>query len=198
MAAGQANNRFHTVTSRDYADFGVQSAARRTAGQARRQGAPYAAVLHDAKNSVDEIDVRNSRIPALNWQFGVDLRPTFFREFFHDGTLGCCLILDGRIAQTGANFQDGQALEDIPQNLTIVKEIIIGMSEGNDAAARNFRNGPRAEPETYWPDSIFFCPHWREATSRAGSAVHLNGFASFSLCSSVKSSIDILRSSRES
>ena len=130
MAAGQAIDHFHTVTCRDYVDFGVQSAGRRTADQARRQGAPYAAVLHDVKNSVDENDVRKSGIPALNWRSGVELRRTYFREFFRDCALDCCLILDGRIAQTGTNFQDGQALKDIPQKRQSSKYLSLGQAKG--------------------------------------------------------------------
>ena len=57
--------------------------------EALRQGAPLAAVLQDVQDRVDEVDVRNPHVPALNRQEGTDFGVLFCRGLFHD-----CLPLD--------------------------------------------------------------------------------------------------------
>ena len=49
-----------------------------------RQGTPLAAVLQDVQNRVDEDDVRNPHVPALNRAIRVDFRVLFCRDLFHD------------------------------------------------------------------------------------------------------------------
>ena len=57
--------------------------------EALRQGAPLAAVLQDVNDRVDEVDVGNPHVSALNRQKGADFGVLFCRGLFHD-----CMPLD--------------------------------------------------------------------------------------------------------
>ena len=57
--------------------------------EALRQGAPFAAVLQDVQYRIDEDDVGNAHVPALNRQEGTDFGVLFCRGLFHD-----CMPLD--------------------------------------------------------------------------------------------------------
>ena len=112
LPAGQAKNHCVTVTCRNHADLRVPSAARfadalrpvlllRTGAvgmhldagaveaEALRQCAPLAAVLQDVQNRVDDGDVRNPHVPALNRKIRVDSGAMFRRDLFHE-----CSLLD--------------------------------------------------------------------------------------------------------
>ena len=52
--------------------------------EALRQGAPLAAVLQDVQDRIDDCDVRNPHVPALNRQEGTDFGVLFCRDLFHD------------------------------------------------------------------------------------------------------------------
>ena len=68
---------------------------REPVAEALRPGAPLAAVLQDTQNRVDEDDVRNPHVPALNWQEVVESGVLFRRDLFHDcAPLDCYLIVD--------------------------------------------------------------------------------------------------------
>ena len=49
-----------------------------------RQGAPFAAVLQDVQNRVDDCDVGNPHVSALNRKEGADFGVLFCRDLFHD------------------------------------------------------------------------------------------------------------------
>ena len=49
-----------------------------------RQGVQLAAVLQDVQDRVDEVDIRNPHVPALNRQTGVDVGVLFCCDPFHD------------------------------------------------------------------------------------------------------------------
>ena len=52
--------------------------------EALQQRAPLSAVLHDVQNRVDENDVVNPNVSALNRKIGVDSGTMFRRGLFHD------------------------------------------------------------------------------------------------------------------
>ena len=56
----------------------------RTVAEPLRQRAPFAAVLQDLQDRVDEVDVRNPHVPALNRQEGADFGVLFCCGLFHD------------------------------------------------------------------------------------------------------------------
>ena len=49
-----------------------------------RQRARLAAVLHDMQSRVDDDDVRNPHVPALNRKIGANSGAMFRRDLFHD------------------------------------------------------------------------------------------------------------------
>ena len=57
-----------------------------------RQGAPLAAVLRNEEKRVDEDDVRNPHISALDRQIGMDGRAMFFCDLFHGRALLACYL----------------------------------------------------------------------------------------------------------
>ena len=69
-----------------------------------RQSAPLAAVLRDMQNRVDDDDIRNPHVPALNRKIGVDSGVLFRRDLFHD-----CAPLDFyRIVDKHLSTKTGQ------------------------------------------------------------------------------------------
>ena len=60
------------------------SVDRESAAEPLRQRAPLAAVLQDLQNHIDEIDVRNPHVPALNREKRVDFRTLLCCGLFHD------------------------------------------------------------------------------------------------------------------
>ena len=53
------------------------------------QGAPFAAALQGVQNRIDEDDVENPHVAALNRQEGADFGVLFRRSLFHD-----CILID--------------------------------------------------------------------------------------------------------
>ena len=49
-----------------------------------RKSAPFATALRDIQNRVDEDNVRNPHVPALNRKIGVDSGLLFRRDLLHD------------------------------------------------------------------------------------------------------------------
>ena len=64
-----------------------------------RKRAPLAAVLQDMQNRVDDDDVRNPHVPALNRKLRVDCGAMFRRDLFHDcAPLDFYLIVDKHLS----------------------------------------------------------------------------------------------------
>ena len=74
------------AAARPAAEPGVDRAS---FSEALRQGAPFAAVLQNVQNRIDDCDVRNPHVPALNRQEGTDFGVLFRRDLFHD-----CMPID--------------------------------------------------------------------------------------------------------
>ena len=68
---------------------------------ALRKGAPLAAVLKDMQQGVDDDDVRNPHVAALDRQMGMQQSVLFFGDVGHDWELLVCFFfLDRRLPQT--------------------------------------------------------------------------------------------------
>ena len=64
-----------------------------------RQGAPLAAIFQDIQDRVDEDDVRNPHVPALNRQIRVDFGVLFCCDLFHDcEPLDFYVIVDSQLS----------------------------------------------------------------------------------------------------
>ena len=71
-----------------------------------RQGAPFAAVLQDVQDRVDEIDVRNPHVPALNREQRTNFGVLFCRDLFHDcEPLDFYVIVDSHLSTDPSKIQ---------------------------------------------------------------------------------------------
>ena len=74
--------------------------------EALRQGAPLAAVLQDVQDRVDDCDVGNPHVPALNRQEGADFGVLFCRDLFHDyAPLDFYVIVDSHLSMESSKTQ---------------------------------------------------------------------------------------------
>ena len=66
--------------------------------EALRQGAPFAAVLQDVRDRIDEVDGRNPHVPALNREQRADFGVLFCCDLFHDcAPLDFYVIVDSHL-----------------------------------------------------------------------------------------------------
>ena len=91
------------AAARPAAELGVDRAS---FSEPLRQGAPFAAVLQDVQDRIDEDGVRNPHVPALNRQERADFGVLFCCDLFHDcAPLDFYVIVDSHLSMEPSKSQ---------------------------------------------------------------------------------------------
>ena len=109
-----------------------------------RRGAALAAAFHDLRQRVNEDDVRDPHVAALNRQAGADFGAMFCCDLFHDcAPLDCCLIIDKQVLRAHVDHRDESRVRRREDDGAFARSSLVRHCEiietGNES--RRFKNG---------------------------------------------------------